>query len=58
MINGLRVDIMKYDSKTLIAMREANSIDFKVWCGDIIQYFYYKMLAGEALPMVAVKHAM
>lgn len=41
-INKILVDIMLYDVVTLEAVHEANSRDYKVWCSDIIMYFYYK----------------
>lgn len=48
-IDKIRTNILKYDVDTLKAMRETNSTDYKIWCGDIVQYFYYKMIVFEPL---------
>jgi hypothetical protein len=50
LIDMLFADITKYDADALINMSE-DSKDYKVWKGDIIQFFFHKIMVGEALPM-------
>jgi hypothetical protein len=57
MVDCLYIKIMVHDNETLSAMRVERKNDFKVWRGDIIQYFFHKMMVGEALPMDVGKNS-